>query len=323
MGKKSKKSQSQELHRQTYKRRMFILQRTCESGEVKIRELLRLCRAEGFTLRDERPITAEGCDIDFLTENFPIERCDDDTLRWTSDPHSIWRGSDIGDRLEKRPPNHQLVELAVGVINNLKPKVKNILVGAGSTMVAVVSSMLRRNLKIDHIYTANLPVFFDFISINPTNTYIWIPSGQLDREAGSIVGTEAVSFLRSSDVDTVITSFMGVSYDEENDRIRFIGNRESEQNEKNMNLQPHLHCKRIVIVLGAEKISRSGPVAVATDKDLDTQNKREYIVITDLPEGCKDNGTKQKVLKRLTSLPDRKVEIITPQGVWGKATLVG
>lgn len=316
MAKKSKKPKP--LHkRQTYKRRMFILKLTRESEEVKIQELLRLCHAEGFALKDDRPITARGGDIDFLIENFPVEIYNVNTLRWTSDPHCIWRGSDIGDRLEKKPPN-QLVELAVGVINDLTPKVKNILIGAGSTAFAVVGGMLRRNFKIDNIYTANLPVFFDFIATNPTNTYIWVPSGQLDREAGSIVGAEAVEYLRLAEADTVITSFMGVSYDEKNDMIRFIGNREAEQNEKNMNLQPHQLCKRIVIILGSEKIGRSGPVAVATDKDLDTQYNREYIIVTDLLEGGKKNGGKKKVLKRLLSLPDRKIEIITPQGVWGK-----
>lgn len=297
------------------RRRLHILKKLYEMDFIHKKDLPDIYKTGKFEYSIDIMRIANK-DIDYFKNEVPfvavVEKGDKKNkevgLQWVAKVDRCWRDAkDVCEKLHHwRSSSSTLPDIVLDVLNELNTK--SLLVGKGTTCYMVVKSIFDLGLNFDLICTANLLVICEAFQQN-TQPNIWIPEGTIDRNLAYLQG-KAVEGLQQRVVDTSVTSFVGLNYNDSKKVVQFYAKSDTEILDKKMNLKPHPNCENIVIALGHEKIGKGGAVVANTQDDFG--DKRRYILVTDIPERDSANNkleSKWKILDELMKLPNVKVRI--------------
>jgi DeoR/GlpR family transcriptional regulator of sugar metabolism len=179
--------------------------------------------------------------------------------------------------------------LAKCVVNLLeKQQPRSILLGAGTTVLAVVRELIPRIKDyelntLQEFYTNNLVALSELL-LHGGQINIHVPEGRVVTRDGAIIGNAGIDQLKEKKFDAIITSFYGF-----HPETGFHSDHEEDKAEKHMNLVAN-NCSTIYIVLSWEKFG-AHHTPVATLEEAFHPDKTYYFV-TDPPQKWIDEKTK-------------------------------
>jgi len=182
----------------------------------------------------------------------------------------------------------RLAKCVVKLLEKQQPR--SILIGAGTTVLAVVRELIARIndselSTLQEFYTNNLIALSELV-LHGGEINIHVPEGRIVTRDGAIIGDEGIDRLKEKKFDAIITSFYGFD-----SGSGFHSDHEGDEAEKKMNLAQN-ECSTIYIVLSWEKLGASH-TCVATLDEAFVRNKTYYLV-TDPPQKWIENKTKDK-----------------------------
>ncbi len=211
----------------------------------------------------------------------------------------------VGRRIyQYRASKENLAKKVVELLIAQKPVVRAILLGAGTSVLAVTHELIRRirDFKsLDCIYTNNFLAMSDLVR-HKLSVPIRVPEGQIWMQDGDIISGEGIDGLNRKPFDAVVTSFFGLSFDQ-----GFSSDHTYDKEEKLMNLRP-ARCSKIYIVLNWEKINTVDQVVATIEEGID--KNKEYFIVTDPPKNWRnspDHADKLEEIGKWGDLVDRRV----------------
>jgi DeoR/GlpR family transcriptional regulator of sugar metabolism len=190
----------------------------------------------------------------------------------------IWPGlfadKSVGSRLTTfSDSKERLANKAIDQLKKQNPRL--ILLGAGTTVYYLCKALISRmgDLDLQDIYTNNIYVLNELILHNIGN--IRVPEGIIEHRDGSISCPDGFRCLKEKNLDAIVTSFFGLSFDQ-----GFSSDHDNDKAEKLMNLRDN-KASHIYVVISWEKFG-ANHVPVVKIGELDRNKK--YYIITDPPK---------------------------------------
>ncbi len=188
------------------------------------------------------------------------------------------------------------LRLATCAVERIKTcQSKKLFVGTGTTAYSVLQQLVLDDYisKITYIASNNLLALCLAIWELPDHVKFDVVQGSLDKNYGMIAFPQ-VSYrdqLKNSSIDTIITSFKGISFDK-----GFFSDDRRDSQEKLMNLRPPFDsCRNIIIPIGWDKIGDVYATSVVASKeDLVLDSNITYWMITDPPSGTLTTSDREK-----------------------------
>ena len=196
----------------------------------------------------------------------------------------IWQGlfekKSVGDRLFMYPDSKaRLAQRTVNLLKKQDPAPRKILLAPGTTVYYMSRALLARwkELSLQEVYTNNIFVLSELIRHEKAN--IRVPEGIINLRDGSISSPDGFQGLKKKNLDAIVTSFFGLSFDQ-----GFSSDHHYDKEEKMMNLR-HETADHIYIIISWEKFGENDQ-SVAGIGDL--VKGKTYYIITDPPNNWKD-----------------------------------
>jgi len=174
----------------------------------------------------------------------------------------------------------RLAKCVVKLLEKQQPR--SILLGAGTTVLAVVRELIARINDLNTLqefYTNNLIALSQLV-LHGGQINIHVPEGRIVTRDGAIIGDEGIDRLKENKFDAIVTSFYGFD-----PSSGFHSDHEGDKAEKKMNLVEN-KCSTIYIVLSWEKINTSH-ICVATLKEGIAPDKTYYFATDPPPKWIK------------------------------------
>lgn len=299
---------------QLYKAKMQAIIHEGETEDVAIEDLVYSCRQAGFKgfrkiqeLTSDSPnrseLTKVTSDVTELRKHFPFIKKVDKCVRWDFDNTPCWTGTTVAlGRKRIQESCNGLADTVADILAEME--CTSVFFGKGSTCWAIASSFFRKYGGSQLVYTGNLQIVCEAIR-RKFGATLTVPHGELDLGGGYYREIEKCSEFKSKSFDVVVTSFMGVDY--ENGKIVFRGNSDKEIADKLMNLSPDF-CDTVIIAIPWSKFGKSGEIVAAQDV---LRSDKTYIVVTDVPESPDKSSKEWDVFKQLKAIPN--IKICTPK----------
>ena len=171
----------------------------------------------------------------------------------------------------------RLAKCVVKLLEKQQPR--SILLGAGTTVLAVVRELIARINDLNTLqefHTNNLIALSELV-LHGGEINIHVPEGRIVIRDGAIIGDDGIERLKQKKFDAIVTSFYGFD-----PKTGFHSDHKEDKAEKNMNLVEN-KCSIIYIVLSWEKFNTSN-ICVATLKEGIAPDKTYYFVTDPPPE---------------------------------------
>lgn len=217
---------------------------------------------------------------DYLSEsNLPVSM-DKDTIVWEG---LFAKGLARRRSFQFPESKARLAKCVVKLLEKQQPR--SILLGAGTTVLAVVRELITRIDELSTLqefYTNNLIALSELV-VHGGQINIYVPEGRIVTRDGAIIGNDGIDRLKEKKFDAIITSFYGF-----HPETGFHSDHQEDAAEKHMNLVQN-NCSTIYIIFSWEKFGAHHTCVATLDEAFDLN--KTYYLVTDPPQKWIKNKT--------------------------------